>query len=126
MAWELERDIISAGYRQLAKKMHPDKGGTAAGMVRLNAARDRLKAMLAWGEGQRPGIAPQETAGVTTPQPPANAPQPYKPMAPSEFLQYVRTEMNKDPLSAGILTLVENFVTRKAGRSTDRHRGAKR
>ena len=40
MTWE--QRIIEAGYRALAKQHHPDKGGQAADMVALNAARDRL------------------------------------------------------------------------------------
>jgi hypothetical protein len=42
MAWDLEREIIKAGYRHLAKGMHPDHGGTNPGMADLNVARQRL------------------------------------------------------------------------------------
>jgi hypothetical protein len=37
-----EEMAIKAGYRELAKTMHPDAGGTTAGMGRLNRVRDRL------------------------------------------------------------------------------------
>jgi Protein of unknown function (DUF3102) len=36
-------EIISTGYKTLAAKMHPDKGGSAEAMTRLNRARDHLK-----------------------------------------------------------------------------------
>jgi hypothetical protein len=39
----IERDIISAGRRALAAKMHPDKGGDTAVMADINAAADRLE-----------------------------------------------------------------------------------
>jgi hypothetical protein len=44
--FDVEKAIISAGYRQLAKKAHPDAGGTEKDMVALSAARDRLIATL--------------------------------------------------------------------------------
>ena len=50
MGWDLEQAIVSAGFREMAKKAHPDKGGTTAQMSALNAARDRLKACIAYGE----------------------------------------------------------------------------
>src|SRR5262245_41870460 len=36
-------EIVSAGYRTLALKYHPDHGGTHADMTKLNAARDWLR-----------------------------------------------------------------------------------
>jgi hypothetical protein len=38
--------LIDLGYQILAKKLHPDKGGSSAAMVRLNEVRRRLKAAL--------------------------------------------------------------------------------
>jgi hypothetical protein len=35
--------LIDIGYRVLARKLHPDKGGSRDAMARLNAVRDRLK-----------------------------------------------------------------------------------
>jgi hypothetical protein len=35
--------LIDIGYRALAAKLHPDKGGSAEAMARLNKARDLLK-----------------------------------------------------------------------------------
>jgi len=40
-------ELVSAGYKALAVKCHPDTGGSLADMTRLNAARDRLRRMLA-------------------------------------------------------------------------------
>ena len=40
---DLALEIISIGYKVLATKMHPDKGGSHEAMQRLNAARDLLK-----------------------------------------------------------------------------------
>jgi hypothetical protein len=39
----LALQLIDIGYRVLARKLHPDKGGSRDAMVRLNAVRDRLK-----------------------------------------------------------------------------------
>jgi hypothetical protein len=39
----IEDEIVSAGYRQLAKERHPDSGGTHEGMAELNKAADRLR-----------------------------------------------------------------------------------
>ena len=42
---KLGLQIITRGYKSLAKELHPDKiGGDRSAMVRLNRARDRLKA----------------------------------------------------------------------------------
>lgn len=46
MIKKLAGEIVSIGYKVLATKMHPDKGGTAEGMQRLNEARDLLKEVL--------------------------------------------------------------------------------
>lgn len=40
---ELALKIIDIGYKVLARKLHPDKGGSRDAMSRLNAARERLK-----------------------------------------------------------------------------------
>lgn len=40
------RDAIDAVYRELAKKMHPDTGGSAEAMAALNAARAEALASL--------------------------------------------------------------------------------
>jgi hypothetical protein len=42
---ELSIEITTVGYRLLAAKHHPDKGGSSEAMVRLNRARDHLKRM---------------------------------------------------------------------------------
>jgi hypothetical protein len=39
----LAQEVIDVGYKQLAKELHPDKGGAPEGMVRLNRVRDRLR-----------------------------------------------------------------------------------
>jgi hypothetical protein len=39
----LESKIVSAGYKALAAKLHPDVGGSDDAMQRLNQARDKLK-----------------------------------------------------------------------------------
>jgi hypothetical protein len=38
----MAKEIVTTGYRQLALKMHPDKGGRHAEMVRLNRAKEWL------------------------------------------------------------------------------------
>ena len=40
---ELAQDLIDAGYRALATKLHPDRGGSKDAMSRLNRVRDELK-----------------------------------------------------------------------------------
>jgi hypothetical protein len=42
LAWQL----IDIGYKVLATKLHPDKGGSKEAMARLNRVRDQLKAAL--------------------------------------------------------------------------------
>jgi hypothetical protein len=39
----LALQLIDIGYKALASKLHPDKGGSRAAMARLNAVRDQLK-----------------------------------------------------------------------------------
>jgi hypothetical protein len=43
---KLALQLIDIGYRVLARKLHPDKGGSRVAMARLNAVRARLKACL--------------------------------------------------------------------------------
>jgi hypothetical protein len=43
---QLGEQLIDAGYKLLARKLHPDHGGTKDGMTRLNAVRARLKVCL--------------------------------------------------------------------------------
>ena len=40
---KLGRRLTDIGYKQLAMKLHPDKGGSVEAMARLNRARDHLK-----------------------------------------------------------------------------------
>ena len=40
---DLALKLINAGYRALAAKTHPDRGGSIDVMAKLNAIRDRLK-----------------------------------------------------------------------------------
>src|ERR1035437_78205 len=106
MEWELEREIISQGYRQLSKKMHPDKGGTAAGMISLNAARDTLKALV-YAAMDAPAGQPIRFHyhQPTTTQPP----EPKVSITTAYFVQHFREQMQRDPITAGILTILENF-----------------
>jgi hypothetical protein len=39
---QLARQIIDIGYKALATKLHPDKGGSAEAMRRLNRAKSQL------------------------------------------------------------------------------------
>jgi curved DNA-binding protein CbpA len=39
-------EIITAGFRALARRYHPDVGGDTATMQRLNAAYDRIRALV--------------------------------------------------------------------------------
>jgi hypothetical protein len=41
--------IIDVGFKELAMKYHPDKGGTQAEMVRLNEVRRRLRNVFGHG-----------------------------------------------------------------------------
>lgn len=40
---QLALQLIDIGYKALASKLHPDKGGSREAMSRLNSVRDRLK-----------------------------------------------------------------------------------
>jgi hypothetical protein len=42
---QLGIDLIEAGFRTLAKTMHPDMGGSASAMTALNRVRGRLKTL---------------------------------------------------------------------------------
>jgi hypothetical protein len=39
----LKQQVIDAGYRSMAAKLHPDIGGSHDAMIRLNQVRDALK-----------------------------------------------------------------------------------
>jgi curved DNA-binding protein CbpA len=39
----LSLQLIDIGYKVLATKLHPDKGGSPEAMARLNQVRDALK-----------------------------------------------------------------------------------
>jgi len=45
---KLAVELIDAGYKRLASKLHPDVGGSAEMMIRLGEAKKRLK-RLKWG-----------------------------------------------------------------------------
>ena len=40
-------EIVKAGYKQIAKNAHPDKGGNHCDMIELNAAKDDLFELIA-------------------------------------------------------------------------------
>jgi|SRR6516225_9524127 hypothetical protein len=40
---ELAGELIDIGYRALATRLHPDRGGSKDAMARLNRVRDELK-----------------------------------------------------------------------------------
>jgi hypothetical protein len=44
---ELALQLIDLGYRALATKLHPDRGGSRDAMSRLNLVRDELKSIAA-------------------------------------------------------------------------------
>jgi len=44
---KLAVELIDIGYKALALKLHPDKGGSTASMMQLNRVRDRLKTATA-------------------------------------------------------------------------------
>ena len=44
---ELAMQLIDLGYRALATRLHPDRGGSRDAMTRLNLVRDELKAIAA-------------------------------------------------------------------------------
>lgn len=43
---ETATEIVGAGYRTLAKRLHPDAGGSHESMIALNAARDFLHSVI--------------------------------------------------------------------------------
>jgi hypothetical protein len=43
---QLDRDLIHAGFRAMAKQCHPDKGGSSEAMIRLEDSRKRLLDMV--------------------------------------------------------------------------------
>jgi hypothetical protein len=43
---QLALTVLDIGYKELAKEMHPDKGGNAEDFSRLLAARDWFKAQI--------------------------------------------------------------------------------
>ena len=118
MRYQRERDILRKGYQVLAREAHPDKGGTAEQMILLNAARDR---MLGWIESAEQNVSwpPADNPGPRTPNPEARVsiPYPQPPMSPVEFLNYARREMQKDPVGASLVeiidTLAKSFTKRK-------------
>ena len=42
---DLAEELVDIGYRALATKLHPDRGGSQIAMTRLNRVRDELKAI---------------------------------------------------------------------------------
>lgn len=42
---ELAEELVDIGYRALATRLHPDRGGSKGAMTRLNRVRDELKQM---------------------------------------------------------------------------------
>jgi hypothetical protein len=44
---DLAAQLIDLGYRALATRLHPDRGGSKDAMARLNAVRDELKSIAA-------------------------------------------------------------------------------
>jgi hypothetical protein len=40
---ELAEELVDIGYRALATRLHPDRGGTKEGMARLNRVREELR-----------------------------------------------------------------------------------
>jgi len=92
MTWE--KQIVLAGYKALALKHHPDKGGQDDDFKSLVAGRDRLLDLLGAVEGPTPRAIP-----VTWGRPiPAQPPQ-----TPEELL-------------ARILNVAEAFINPRARR----------
>jgi len=44
---EMAQTLIDLGYRAMATKLHPDRGGSRDAMTRLNEVRDQLKSVAA-------------------------------------------------------------------------------
>ena len=51
-------EVLEAAYRALAKKLHPDAGGSEAGMKDLNEAMERIKQERDKGDGEQLSKAP--------------------------------------------------------------------
>jgi hypothetical protein len=43
LQWRLALEVIDTGFKALALKLHPDRGGSSEAMQRLNIVRDRLR-----------------------------------------------------------------------------------
>jgi hypothetical protein len=117
VAWDLEREIINAGYRHLSKKAHPDHGGNAAEMIRLNEARARLNMVCSH------GLDVLFPAGASVPMPAAPAAPPEvvirpqrssQPATPTEVFQYLRQQIESDPLGAAFLNFTERWIQKRA------------
>ena len=117
MAGDLEKQIIAAGYRQLAKKAHPDHHGTAEEMIALNAARDRLIECVDDFIGAC-GV-PEGTTHHDYPF------SPYAPANPPSNLAELYQMLHKsDPTVGLILDVIEGVLKKKAKRG--RRKGVRR
>ena len=86
MAWDIEKAIIAAGYKTLAKKAHPDTGvESPEPMIALNAARDRLLELVTnFGEAYAaPVMHGPEFIHVAPPADPFNFPMGFKSYPPT-------------------------------------------
>jgi hypothetical protein len=101
MPWDLEKQIISAGYKQLSKRAHPDKGGTSEQMVKLNAARDRLKALIAGAESS-PLDNPQAARAQAQPG--------AKPVTLIDLNEFLRQTCAADPFASSLFNAFEEFT----------------
>lgn len=121
MPWELEREIVNAGYRHLAKKAHPDHNGSAADMVRLNEARARLNLVCSHGldilfpqDGTTaPQAKPTQPSSTIFPPPPSSF---YRPRYAEqterspELLQYLYQQIASDPFGEAVLKFAERWL----------------
>ena len=73
---ELEKQIIEAGYKALAKKYHPDAGGSEEGFKNLQAARENLIDLMDWASAMK------AHDGKIPPIPEANPPSSSPPIVP--------------------------------------------
>jgi hypothetical protein len=108
MTWDLEQAIVSAGFRVLAKQSHPDKGGTTAQMTALNAARERLKALIGYAQQSfdaQTQAVPHYNDGRAVAVPTHPAP----PQTIADFITFFR-EHAPDPVTASIFDLVREFA----------------
>jgi hypothetical protein len=121
-----QEKIISAGYRRLAVRLHPDKGGNAEDMAALNAARDRLLRLarvsdeeFAMGVGTYDPPQPQparQKAEVKIPNSvvmppwwPVNATTQRRP-TPNDLLEMLRATCSNDPMASALFNAVEAFA----------------